>query len=158
MNIKFVQVLYILLFFIGISILLLSCQENMSTNEFTGNEVSSTYGEVWPSMSEKRNLFLGLALVTLVITSCKDEKVTAAEKSVDTYVIYVDSIGNIETNEVKANWQAIDEIYQIKVVEADLALENLKEKEVFEIYTKLNTSNQHKMVPIPVCEIPKELK
>ncbi|MBT7134692.1 MAG: NAD(+) synthase [Polaribacter sp.] len=33
-----------------------------------------------------------------------------------------------------------------------------REKEVFEIYTKLNTSNQHKMVPIPVCEIPKELK
>jgi len=78
---------------------------------------------------KKRNLFLGLALVALVFTSCKDEKVTAAEKSVDTYVIYVDSIGNIETNEVKANWQAIDEIYQIKVVEADLALENLKEKE-----------------------------
>jgi len=78
---------------------------------------------------KKIHLFLGLALVTLVITSCKDEKITAAEKSVDTFVIYVDSIGNIETLEVKANWQAIDEAYQIKVVEADLALENLKEKE-----------------------------
>ncbi|WP_372794331.1 DUF6565 domain-containing protein [Lutibacter sp.] len=78
---------------------------------------------------KKRNLFLGLALAALVFTSCKDEKVTAAEKSVDTYVIYVDSIGNIEAAEVKANWQAIDEAYQIKVVEADLALENLKETE-----------------------------
>lgn len=78
---------------------------------------------------KKRNLFLGLALVSLVFTSCKDEKVTAAEKSVDTYVMYVDSIGNIEAAEAKANWQAIDEAYQIKVVEADLALENLKEKE-----------------------------
>ncbi len=29
-----------------------------------------------------------------------------------------------------------------------------REKEVFTIYTKLNTANQHKMEPIPVCEIP----
>ncbi len=78
---------------------------------------------------KKRNLFLGLALVSLVFTSCKDEKVTAAEKSVDTYVVYVDSIGKIEAAEVKANWQTIDDSYQIRVVEADLALENLKEKE-----------------------------
>lgn len=33
-----------------------------------------------------------------------------------------------------------------------------REKEVFDIYTRLNTINQHKMVPIPVCEIPAELK
>ncbi|MDD3721186.1 MAG: hypothetical protein PHW92_01680 [Lutibacter sp.] len=78
---------------------------------------------------KKRNLFLGLALVSLVFTSCKDEKVTAAEKSVDTYVVYVDSIGNIEAAEVKANWQAIDDAYQIKVADADMALENLKERE-----------------------------
>ena len=29
-----------------------------------------------------------------------------------------------------------------------------REKEVFTIYTKLNNANQHKMNPIPVCEIP----
>ena len=33
-----------------------------------------------------------------------------------------------------------------------------REKEVFIIYKRLNTINQHKMLPIPVCEIPKELK
>ena len=33
-----------------------------------------------------------------------------------------------------------------------------REKEVFSIYIRLNTINQHKMVPIPVCEIPNELK
>ncbi|MBT4412991.1 MAG: NAD(+) synthase, partial [Polaribacter sp.] len=26
------------------------------------------------------------------------------------------------------------------------------------IYTRLNTINQHKMMPIPVCEIPTNLK
>lgn len=32
-----------------------------------------------------------------------------------------------------------------------------REKEVLEIYTRLNNVNQHKMNPIPVCKIPKEL-
>jgi NAD+ synthase len=32
-----------------------------------------------------------------------------------------------------------------------------REKEVFKIYNRLNTINQHKMKPIPVCEIPKNL-
>lgn len=32
-----------------------------------------------------------------------------------------------------------------------------REKEVFDIYSRLNRINQHKMVAIPVCEIPKEL-
>ena len=33
-----------------------------------------------------------------------------------------------------------------------------REKEVFKIYTRLNKINQHKMMPIPVCEIPINLK
>jgi len=33
-----------------------------------------------------------------------------------------------------------------------------REKEVYKIYIRLNTINQHKMIPIPVCEIPKELQ
>ncbi|MDO9594949.1 MAG: hypothetical protein Q7J19_08150 [Lutibacter sp.] len=82
---------------------------------------------------KKRNLFLGLALVALVFTSCKDEKVVAAEKSVDTYVVYVDSIGNIEATEVKANWQSINDSYQIRVTEAEMALDNLKEREAAQV-------------------------
>jgi NAD+ synthase len=33
-----------------------------------------------------------------------------------------------------------------------------REKEVFKIFLRLNTINQHKMNPIPVCHIPNELK
>lgn len=33
-----------------------------------------------------------------------------------------------------------------------------REKEVFKIYQRLNTFNQHKMNPIPVCKIPNDLK
>jgi NAD+ synthase len=33
-----------------------------------------------------------------------------------------------------------------------------REKIAFEIYKRLNTSNQHKMQPIPICLVPKSLK
>ena len=33
-----------------------------------------------------------------------------------------------------------------------------REREVFIIFSRFNTANHHKMIPIPVCEIPKELK
>ncbi|MGB6151603.1 MAG: NAD(+) synthase, partial [Pricia sp.] len=32
-----------------------------------------------------------------------------------------------------------------------------REKEVFDIYMKFNTANRHKMIPIPICEIPDSL-
>jgi len=32
-----------------------------------------------------------------------------------------------------------------------------REQEVFNIYSHLNTVNQHKMLPIPVCKIPVNL-
>lgn len=33
-----------------------------------------------------------------------------------------------------------------------------REKEVFAIYKRYNTANKHKMIPIPICEIPSGLK
>jgi NAD+ synthase len=33
-----------------------------------------------------------------------------------------------------------------------------REKEVLAIYRKFHQANHHKMIPIPVCEIPAELK
>ncbi|SNZ00839.1 NAD(+) synthase [Flagellimonas pacifica] len=33
-----------------------------------------------------------------------------------------------------------------------------RKREVFGIYKKFNTSNRHKMIPIPICEIPTHLK
>jgi NAD+ synthase len=32
-----------------------------------------------------------------------------------------------------------------------------REKTVFKIYKRYNTNNKHKMIPIPICEIPNEL-
>ncbi len=33
-----------------------------------------------------------------------------------------------------------------------------REREVFTIYKRFNTANKHKMVPIPICEVPETLK
>lgn len=33
-----------------------------------------------------------------------------------------------------------------------------RKQEVFKIYKRLNTINQHKMNPIPVCLVPEKLK
>ncbi|NCP20714.1 MAG: hypothetical protein COZ76_06915 [Flavobacteriales bacterium CG_4_8_14_3_um_filter_35_10] len=78
---------------------------------------------------KKRNLFLGLTLISLVFASCKDENVANAEKTVDSYVAFVDSVVAIDSLEVRTNWSTIDASYQAKVGEAEVALENLKEKE-----------------------------
>lgn len=42
-------------------------------------------------------------------------------------------------------------------VDSDQSLSD-REKEVLTIYTRLNRANQHKMNPIPICEIPSSLK
>jgi hypothetical protein len=79
-------------------------------------------------MKTKR-LILGLAVIALGFTSCKDEKEAQAEKTVNTYVVYVDSLGNVSEDDAKANWEAIDNAYQMRISEAEAALENLKDRE-----------------------------
>lgn len=50
--------------------------------------------------------------------------------------------------------------WAMEVSENENANQNFtdRQKVVFEIYTRLNSANQHKMLPIPVCTIPPELK
>lgn len=78
---------------------------------------------------KKRNLILGMALIALGFTSCKDTKETQSEKSIDAYVVFVDSLENVAVADAQKNWEAIDVSYQVRVREAEASLENLKEKE-----------------------------
>ena len=86
---------------------------------------------------KSRNLILAMAIVALGFTSCKDEKETQAEKTVNTYVVYVDSLGNVDADAAKGNWEAIDNAYQMRVTEAEAALENLKDRKNAEEKTSL---------------------
>jgi hypothetical protein len=87
---------------------------------------------------KSRKLLLGVALIALGFASCKDEKETQAEKTVDTYVMYVDSLGNIAAEDARGNWQAIDASYQLRSAEADLALADLKDN--MEAQERINAS------------------
>lgn len=75
-----------------------------------------------------RNSILAMAFCAIAFVSCKDEKEAQAEKTVNNYVVYVDSLGNVAEADAKANWQAIDDAYQMRVSEAEAAMENMKDK------------------------------
>ena len=72
-------------------------------------------------------LVLGLAVIAIGFTSCKDEKTEQAEKKVDTYVMYVDSLGNVTAEDAKSNWEGIEAAYLIRSGEAEVAIANMKD-------------------------------
>ena len=72
-------------------------------------------------------LALGLAVIAIGFTSCKDEKAEQAEKKVDTYVMYVDSLGNVTAEDAKSNWEGIEAAYLIRSAEAEAAIANMKD-------------------------------
>ena len=76
---------------------------------------------------ESAKLLLGITVIALGFTSCKDEKAEQAEKTVDSYVMYVDSLGNVAAEDAKENWQGIEATYQIRSGEAEAALANMKD-------------------------------
>ena len=70
---------------------------------------------------------LGLAVIAIGFASCKDEKAEQAEKKVDTYVMYVDSLGNVTAEDAKSNWEGIEAAYLIRSGEAEAAIANMKD-------------------------------
>lgn len=77
---------------------------------------------------KKINLFLGSALITLALVSCKSESEQQAEKTVGAYEKYVDSVTNVAVADAKANWASIEVAYNQKTAEAEAALAELKNK------------------------------
>jgi hypothetical protein len=76
---------------------------------------------------ETRKLLFGMAVIALGFTSCKDEKKIQAEKSVETYIVYVDSLGKLDTVATKENWESIQANYELRNAEAETALADLKD-------------------------------
>ena len=72
-------------------------------------------------------LVLGLAAMTIAFASCKDEKAEQAEKKIDSYVTYVDSLGNVAEAEAEGNWKAIESSYDMRVLEAEAAIADIKD-------------------------------
>jgi hypothetical protein len=75
---------------------------------------------------KKFQLLLGAALVAAGFTSCKSETEQTAEKNVDRYIVYVDSIERLDAAERSANWAAIEAEYDRRLAEADAALADME--------------------------------
>lgn len=70
-----------------------------------------------------------LTMVVLAFSSCKDEKQAQAEKTVNNYVVYVDSLDNVAAADAKSNWSAIDAGYQARVSEAEMSVTDAKDSD-----------------------------
>lgn len=73
-------------------------------------------------------ILLGAAILTLSLTSCKNNDDELRVKRVDTYTTYVDSIGNVAAADAKNNWAAIDAEYDRRIMDADAAIAEMSDK------------------------------
>jgi len=62
-----------------------------------------------------------------------------------------------DEDQIGASYPELEWAMEVRAGNIDGANANERQQEVLKLYDKLNRANQHKMVPIPVCEIPKEL-
>jgi hypothetical protein len=72
-------------------------------------------------------MVVGTALVALGLGSCKNEKETKAEKSIETVVVYTDSLDRLDAKVAKENWKSIDSLYEIRIANAEAALQDAKD-------------------------------
>ncbi len=72
-------------------------------------------------------VLLGLCVATGLM-SCKSEEETRAEKTVESYTVYVDSLGNVAEADARANWSAIEAEYMQRTTDAEAALANMKDR------------------------------
>lgn len=63
--------------------------------------------------------------------------------------------GRSDEDQIGASYPELEWAMEYK---GDGSLLSDRQREVLEIYQRFNRMNQHKMLPIPVCEIPEELK
>ncbi|HSD05979.1 hypothetical protein [Flavobacterium sp.] len=77
---------------------------------------------------------LALAATAVMFAACKDEKQEKAQKSLDTYSNYVDSVSNITKENAIENWATIESDYTKLKTDAEVSLANATDK------TKLQAS------------------
>ena len=83
-------------------------------------------------------LVSGIVFIALIFTSCKDEKQEKAQKTIDSYVAYVDSVKNVTADDLKENWKGVETEYDKRAEEAQMALADIKDNTA--ATEKINTS------------------
>ena len=71
---------------------------------------------------------VAISFIAVAFGSCADQKKTQAEKAVNNYVAYVDSVGNVASEDLAEKWDDVESDYIAKKIEAESALENLEDR------------------------------
>ncbi|MBL7891379.1 MAG: NAD(+) synthase [Bacteroidia bacterium] len=66
--------------------------------------------------------------------------------------------GRSDEDQIGATYDELEQAMKFSEKPNDISKLSKRELTVLDIYTRLNKANQHKMQPVPVCIIPKELK
>lgn len=72
-------------------------------------------------------LTLATVAMAVIFTSCKDDKKDMAQKKVERYSTYVDSVSNVAANDIAMNWEVIESDYQKNKTEANEAIVSIEE-------------------------------
>ena len=83
-------------------------------------------------MKNLKIIIIGILGSTLLFSSCIGKK-TKAEKTTDSYVMYVDSISSIETNDAIENWAEIQKEFDVVKQNATDEMEKLDDKMTIKI-------------------------
>ena len=73
------------------------------------------------------NLTLAIAATAAIFTSCKDDQRGIAQKQVDMYSTYVDSVSNVAAKEIAMNWEVVESDYQKNKNRANNAIVSVEE-------------------------------
>jgi hypothetical protein len=77
---------------------------------------------------KKIKLTFVLLTSAIFLISCKDEKQEKAEKSLDVYTAYVDSVSKITEEEAHENWEIIESDYAKLKTDAEASLAEASDK------------------------------
>jgi hypothetical protein len=77
-----------------------------------------------------KNLKTTLVLIAtaIVFTACKDEQKEKAEKSLESYKQYVDSLSNVAEDKAAENWETVENNYASLKMDAENSLATVKDK------------------------------
>lgn len=84
--------------------------------------------------------YITVLSIAAVMTSCKDEKKEMADKMVNDYAAYVDSISQVNPKDATGNWEEIETAANSKKMEAESSLVEVKDKTAYE--TKIAASSE----------------
>lgn len=85
------------------------------------------------------NSIIVASIIAVTVVSCADDKKTQAEKAVNNYVAYIDSVSNVASEDLAEKWDGIEDAYVAKKIEAESSLENLEDR--MELDQKIQNSS-----------------